>query len=116
MRATELVEQRYGIRPAPGYRRRFPRGGKGSSLQLFRSTSTITAATGLLEADRGSGTVQPINNATGEDDGDPITISNPGFDSFAENSIGHMNKDTTPPLVVSVFCLEIPPEALPEEE
>lgn len=89
-------------------------GGSGSSLQLFRSTTTISAATGLLAANRGTGTVQPINNVTGADDGDPISISNPGFDAFAENSIGQMNKDTAPPLIVSVFCTEIPPEALPE--
>lgn len=81
-------------------------GGGGSTLQLFKSTTSINAATGLLEANRGSGTVQPLNNETGANDGAPIAIKNPGFDAFAANSIGWMNMATSPPLIVSVFCTE----------
>lgn len=91
-------------RPVPTRRR--VRGGGRSSLQIFKATTGISAATGLLAADRGSGTVQPLNNATGAAAGDPIEISNPGFDAFDVDSVGWMNTSTSPPLIVSVFCSE----------
>ena len=77
-----------------------------SAVQLFKATTGITAAVGLLEADRGTGTVQPLDNATGEVSGDPIDIANPAFDAFTENSVGWMNISNSPPLLMTVFCTE----------
>lgn len=104
-RSIRSTETRNNFGGGGDYRRRFVRDG-GSDLQLFKTTTAISAATGFLAANRGSGTVQPLVNETGENDGDPIEISNPAFDAFTDNSIGWMNTSSDPPLIVSVFCTE----------
>ncbi len=102
-RATQLVEQRYGVAPSTHYRRRFPRGGGGSSLRWGQATSAISAATGWDTDDWGTGTVQLYDDA-GAADGDPVDVLSAFRDAFVDNSVVCIDTKYSPARVVSVGC------------
>lgn len=78
-------------------------GSIGSPLRRFQATSTISAATGLTDADWGSGTIQVLAD-DGTSDGAPQPATNSYFDSFDNKSVGWCDISKSPPAIVSVGC------------
>lgn len=76
----------------------------GTTLRHGVVTSTISAATGYGDGDRGTGSVQFKHRVTGANVGAPKTVTNPFFDAFPVGAVGQFDTTGGPPMVVSIGC------------
>jgi hypothetical protein len=85
-------------------RRRGPRGdGARDPLRVGKVTTPISAATGPIKTQWGTGAVQ-FYNEDGTEDGQPVAVRNPHPTTFEINTSSVVNNQASPKYVVTGSC------------